>query len=135
MKSSSVERIFVSSDSMYYTDGGTYIRIHIGDTGLTLNAKDEMSRNAVTPGNEITDSKVVRVVVEPGNHVLTIGGIEPYFYGGMAEGECPTHLGISSGVTVTVAEADLSDGKLPTEQIHTSFGSDSKPYTSIDEIE
>ncbi len=132
-------RTAVSSDSKNYGDGddaGTQISIGIGKTGLTLNAKDEHSANAVAPGSEIADRKVARVVVEPGSHVLQIGGIAPWFGGGgLGTKDCPVHIGISSGVSVTVADADLSDGNLPKERIWTTFSSDSKPHTYIREIE
>ncbi|MFH1064447.1 MAG: hypothetical protein V1729_05175 [Candidatus Woesearchaeota archaeon] len=125
----------VSADSKYYESAGTRMHVDLGSTGFTLKTKDEKFHDLVTAGNEITDSKVVRVVVTPGSHVLTIGNLEPEFEGGFVVSGCPIHLGIRSEVTVTVADADLGDGKLPTNEIVTATSGSSKTYSNILKIE
>ena len=126
-------RSAVSSDSKYYGSGETDVRVAIGETEMEIvpNPYDSDVEH-LAPGKEITDSKAVRVVVAPGSHVLNIGGIQPNFDGGgLGMGGCPTHLGISSGVTITTVDADLSDGKMPTEKIWAW----SSTSSSIDKIE
>jgi len=110
----------VSSDSKYYGSGGTDVTAGASFFNDYINIQTIVygSSNRLKPGDEITDSKVARVVVAPGSHIVNIGTIKPNFDGGgFGMGGCPTHLGISSGVTVTVVDADLNDGKLPTERI------------------
>ena len=115
-------RSTVSSDSKYYGAGGTEVMASIGDTKFDLNpygyTMTEFNQFALKPGEEVTDSKVDRVIVAPGSHVVYIGYVDPNFDGGgLGMGGCPTHLGLSSGMTIRVVDADLSDGKLPTLKI------------------
>jgi hypothetical protein len=125
----------ISADSKNYDSAGTNVHVFLGSTSFTFMAQS-MGKDVVAAGNEITDSKVVRVVVKPGSHVLNIGYVQPEFEGGLrlTGAGCPVHLGIRSEVTVTVADAILSDGKLPTDEITTQT-SGSKTFSSIHKIE
>ena len=110
----------VSSDSKYYGSGGTDVTAGASFFNDYINIQTivQSSSNRLKPGDEITDSKVARVVVAPGSHIVDIGTIKPNFdSGGFSVGGCPTHLGISGGMTVTTVNADLSDGKMPTRRI------------------
>jgi hypothetical protein len=119
----------VSSDSKYYGLGGTDVTAGASfNEPINIQTIVQSSSNRLKPGDEITDSKVVRVVVAPGSHIVRVGTIKPNFDGGgFGMGGCPTHLGISGGMTITTVNADLSDGKTPTERIYSQ--------SSIDKIE
>ena len=119
-------RSAVSSDSRHYGFGGTDIMVYIGNyndnDSINIQTIVFSSSNLLKPGDEITDSKVVRVVVAPGSHIVNVGNIQPNFDGGgLGMGGCPTHLGISGGVTITTIDADLSDGKMPTKRISANY--------------
>jgi hypothetical protein len=115
-------RSAVSSDSTYYGFGGTDVAVYIGsytdNDSIDIQTIVSSRSNVLKPGDEITDSKSVRVVVAPGSHIVHAGTIEPEFDGGgLGMGGCPTHLGISGGATITTVDANLGDGKLPTRRI------------------
>jgi hypothetical protein len=111
----------VASDSKYYHAAGTTVTAQLGDTLFNLN-QFSFGENALKPGEEVTDSKVVRVVVTPGSHVMQVGSITPELDGGsLGTTRCPVQVGISSGMTITVTGADLSDGKKPAWRISSSW--------------
>jgi len=134
-------RSAVSSGSEHYGSGGTYVEVYIGnyisddDTKITIDPNPyNPDVEHLAPGKEITGSKSVRVVVAPGSHIVYTGTIQPDFDGGgLGMGGCPTHLGISSGVTITIVDANLGDGKLPTERIF-KYSSLTSSLSSIEKI-
>jgi hypothetical protein len=129
----------VSADSMNYYTGGVNINIrapgdlfkgssYVSSMQGTPRLYSIASKNDTEilikppsvqpPGTEIKESKTFRVTVTPGNHVVWwMGTISPYLWSTLGIKGCPSSAQITGKATITVADADLSDGKKPIGKI------------------
>ena len=71
------------------------------------------------PGEVLVNSTMLRVLVRPGSHWITVGGMKDNVDNtNMAT--CPSFVKASSSVSVIIVPADMNDGKKAVERIYSS---------------
>lgn len=123
----------ISSDSKLYDEAGVKVYAFIGDYIFTLN-QSISGAFPLKPGGDITDSKIVRVIVAPGSHTVSAGGINASLSAGGNKG-CPSHASVSGALTVKTSIADQSDGKKPAWRMYYFVGSTANKNSTLQKIE